>query len=305
MLKFSALPPLMRFTDNNFIFSDFHVYNVGFCDFTRYESESPRFMHPHHTLHFILDGEGTYTIHGKRYHLKKNDVFYTPQGIPLQYAPSETNPWTYIWFAFVGTKAEEYVSQFSFHDNYAITPAQDEAIRNLITEFLHNNNPSLIRSENIRSFFFRFIELITVDAPPSGGLSNTAAFILRIAKDFMRLNFMNPNLTIQQVAKSIHVSHSYLCALFQAHEMYSAKEYLTRHRLLHASDLLKTTDKSITQISVECGYKDPLYFSSAFKKKYSVSPSNYRSKTNVELEETQPTKLSVYQGEGISPSDHD
>lgn len=57
-------------------------------------------------------------------------------------------------------------------------------------------------------------------------------------------------------------------------------------RLLKADNLLRNTNKSITNISYEVGFKAPSYFSTNYKKEYGCSPKDIRKeKTNNEGEE--------------------
>lgn len=54
-------------------------------------------------------------------------------------------------------------------------------------------------------------------------------------------------------------------------------EYLTNARLERARELLQATGLSVTTISAQVGYSNLQYFSSRFKHKYGVTPSQYRS----------------------------
>ena len=47
-------------------------------------------------------------------------------------------------------------------------------------------------------------------------------------------------------------------------------------RLDHAAQELVTTDDSITDIALRCGFSDSNYFKDSFKKKYGVTPRAYR-----------------------------
>ena len=52
--------------------------------------------------------------------------------------------------------------------------------------------------------------------------------------------------------------------------------YLKKHRLDQARDLLKSTDLSIAEISLQVGYCDPDYFRRLFKQHYQLSPSDFK-----------------------------
>jgi AraC-like DNA-binding protein len=47
-----------------------------------------------------------------------------------------------------------------------------------------------------------------------------------------------------------------------------------------ARELLHTSDLSVTAISAQVGYSNLQYFSSRFKAKFGVTPSQYRSASN-------------------------
>ena len=56
----------------------------------------------------------------------------------------------------------------------------------------------------------------------------------------------------------------------------SPQEYLLQVRMSKARELLRQTDLPINVIAREIGYEDPLSFSKIFKKRYNVSPLQYR-----------------------------
>ena len=53
--------------------------------------------------------------------------------------------------------------------------------------------------------------------------------------------------------------------------------YLTKVRLEHAVELLRTTEDKTYIIASQVGYTEPNYFSYVFKKQYGISPSRYRA----------------------------
>ncbi len=53
-------------------------------------------------------------------------------------------------------------------------------------------------------------------------------------------------------------------------------EYLVLIRLRSAAYELLSTDQSVTQIALHCGFSDSNYFKDAFKKKFGLTPRDYR-----------------------------
>ena len=54
------------------------------------------------------------------------------------------------------------------------------------------------------------------------------------------------------------------------------QKYLTAIRMRHACSMLKSSDMNVTEISVQCGFNDPNYFSRIFKKNMGITPLQYR-----------------------------
>lgn len=58
----------------------------------------------------------------------------------------------------------------------------------------------------------------------------------------------------------------------------SPSQYLMNFRLRAAADLLVTTDWTMTEIALACGFKSSSYFSKMFRARTETSPSDYRRK---------------------------
>ena len=76
------------------------------------------------------------------------------------------------------------------------------------------------------------------------------------------------------------VLHTGLCMdyarrLFLKHKGLSLLQFLMHTRLNNAERLLNSTNLPIIEVSMLCGFADPLYFSRIFKKKIGMSPHNY------------------------------
>nr|MCR5715906.1 AraC family transcriptional regulator [Lachnospiraceae bacterium] len=83
-------------------------------------------------------------------------------------------------------------------------------------------------------------------------------------------------ITLEQLAEMVNLSPSYFSKKFHQTLGMGMKEYLNYERLKHASLELLSTQHSITEIAINCGFSDGNYFKDAFKKIYDVSPRAYR-----------------------------
>lgn len=54
-------------------------------------------------------------------------------------------------------------------------------------------------------------------------------------------------------------------------------EHITKSRIDHAKELLRTTGKTIQGIAYESGFSDEKYFMRVFKKHLDVTPTSFRN----------------------------
>ena len=63
----------------------------------------------------------------------------------------------------------------------------------------------------------------------------------------------------------------------------SPKEYITKIEMETAMDLLRTTHKSVSEISSQLNYDNPFYFSRVFKKYFGISPTQVRMNASTSI----------------------
>lgn len=104
--------------------------------------------------------------------------------------------------------------------------------------------------------------------------------IVREIRHFIQKNW-SAGITTSDVAKAMSLNASYCNTLYKSKSGETVSEYISRLRVNHAKSKLAYSDSSVKEIANECGYKDPYYFSTFFRKKEGMSPSEYRRKSNV------------------------
>lgn len=88
---------------------------------------------------------------------------------------------------------------------------------------------------------------------------------------------IDKNIDFNEIAKKHGLSTGYFRKIFKVVTGLSPTDYLNRVRILRALELLKTTYKSISEISAEVGIDDQNYFSRLFKKLVGCPPKYYKS----------------------------
>jgi len=92
---------------------------------------------------------------------------------------------------------------------------------------------------------------------------------------FIQENFAE-KLTLEQIAGSAAVSTRECLRCFRASIHQTPMEYLIEHRLRTAKKLLESTNLSVTDIALRCGFSSNSYFTKLFHRSYGKTPNSYR-----------------------------
>lgn len=84
------------------------------------------------------------------------------------------------------------------------------------------------------------------------------------------------DISLQTLAKHIHISRNYLCSLFKRELNETFVSYLTRVRMAKAKELLRDTNMRSYDIAYAVGYSDYVYFAQVFKKQVEMTTTEYR-----------------------------
>ncbi len=80
-----------------------------------------------------------------------------------------------------------------------------------------------------------------------------------------------------KLAQAVNLSEDYLTRIFHRETGFSPWEYLSRYRIILASELLIRSDDTIHEIALQTGFQDQAYFCRVFKKVHGLPPGKYRS----------------------------
>lgn len=104
------------------------------------------------------------------------------------------------------------------------------------------------------------------------------------AKAYIGEHYKENDLSVETLCHQLNVSAAYFSTIFKKEVGLSFVAYLTKIRLEHAVELLRTTEDKTYVIAEAVGYTEPNYFSYVFKKQYGISPSKYRANMAMEAD---------------------
>ena len=93
---------------------------------------------------------------------------------------------------------------------------------------------------------------------------------------YVEENFNNKNLSLSAVADHLNTSVYVATRLFKESTGKNFKEYVMDKRMEYAASLLKSTSHKVAEISGMAGFENAEYFSSLFKTKFGMTPTQYR-----------------------------
>lgn len=95
--------------------------------------------------------------------------------------------------------------------------------------------------------------------------------------EYVKENYKE-EISLIEIAKITHLTPTSFCRMFKLKTKKSFVEYLNEIRVSNACKLLIETEKGVSEIAYECGYKTASNFNQLFKKLTGTTPKEYRKK---------------------------
>jgi DNA-binding response OmpR family regulator len=90
-------------------------------------------------------------------------------------------------------------------------------------------------------------------------------------------NLTRPNLSVEDIARSLGISRVQLYRKVKAVLGTGVTDFIQGIRLTKARQLLLDDELTIAEVAYQLGFSSPSYFSTSFKARYQVSPSEFRA----------------------------
>lgn len=229
-----------------------------------------------HVLHHIVSGKGTFILDGKKYKLKRGNMFYIPPGFEAEYYPDSNEPWVYNWVGFSGIDVEEYLNASGLSIEFPIFYDEEMVLNDFFYQLISAYNH--FGRLNIRSLGYLYIifsHVIELNKHKQNITLSIKGSHVKEAIEFITYNYQF-NISVKDIASSLNLTPNYLSSIFKSEIAMSTKQFLTKYRMEKACQLLLSKDMLIKDIALEVGYKNQLHFSSEFKKNMKMSPTAYR-----------------------------
>ena len=234
-------------------------------------------VRPTYIIHYILKGKGIFQASGETFHLHEKEGFLIEPGVQTFYQADKDDPWTYCWIGFDGILAPVLLRELGLGENRLTFCCNDiDELSEIFAAFFRYQQFSQVNVLLLESEMYRFFSVLLKNCQIREGTSSSKKNLyVEGAVRFIRNNYFHP-IKISDIADYVGVDRSYLYVLFRAETGMGPQQYLTNFRLTTAAELLTLSSYPIESVSLSCGYQDVLVFSKAFKKKYGMTPMQYR-----------------------------
>ena len=167
-------------------------------------------------------------------------------------------------------------------DMYMTKPFSADLLLANIASLLANRQKlrQLFKAQNLSSALPTTSQHSTLNTQHSTSISPDRRFLDTFLKA-MEKHMSNTNLKIEDIGDEIGLSRVQLYRKVKALTGMTPIEILRETRLKRAMQLLKTTDKTVSEIANEVGFATPGYFSSCFKKQYDKYPTDVKEELKV------------------------
>lgn len=253
--------------------------------FSTVPTQQVSFQHlDRHVLSIVINGKCTYTINNRSFEVGKGDVVFIPSG--TVYSTQTTDKtFRHYFVAFVGTNCLSLAAHAGLTIEHPYVHTQDDFIQRTmkrIFKLMAANSYSSIMKANILfcEIFYRLFVLI-----PENNVSQKAlprSFVQQ-AEEFIRTHYSS-DISVYDISQALHISRTYLSAIFKKDKGVTLQTYLTTHRILQSYNLLINTDLSILEIATSVGFNNSVSYYRQFKSLSGFSPKQYRQVYRREIE---------------------
>lgn len=230
----------------------------------------------------IEEGEAEAKVEDKTFALGPGDLMLVPRSVPHQMRlKSPGMKLTTVHFKAGLFHGVDLLSALGMPFHFPAGPLTPVlAALSADTARLFARRPSGWRLAFSANVTRGLLELIWSSDPPPLALSRGAAAArldrLVPVMEWIERNLAKPDLKVESLAKTIHLSQGRLRSLFQQYLGTSPVRFLRKRRIERACEALRNTGRQVKEIAYQAGFNDVPFFFRVFKSHTGMTPQAYR-----------------------------
>ena len=234
-------------------------------------------IHDNYEIYYHISGKASFFVNNAVYSLKPGDMIITSPGDVHVYIPDDKTDAEHfcLWFdKECGRELLPFLSKDDYCGKVSFDNDDIEILKTIFSE-LYNNREDTTNLRKL-SGILRICLMIDEKAIAE---KNDSSVIPPNIKEIVE--YIDRNKTdicnMSEVAEIFNISISTLNRWFKKHVGLPPQELLNAKRISYAKKLLDE-GKSVTECSIWAGFSDCSYFISVFKKRFGITPYQYKKK---------------------------
>ena len=234
---------------------------------------------PSYLIKLCLSGEGILEYDNATYVIKPGNIFWIDcRKHQHYYTSQEKAGWHSLWVHLYGPTTAAYHNMFLEQNQGSIVVGHDphsplvDIYNALFSLYQNGSGPmqSDIQASSLLTQLMAGCIQTTNDLP----FREKKPDFVSSVQAFINENFRQ-EITLDSLAQYFSVNKYHLQKTFKHYTGLSPNDYLSRIRLDHAKQLLRTTGEPVIEIAQEVGYT-VTYFDKIFKRYEGITPRGYR-----------------------------
>lgn len=227
---------------------------------------------------FVVRGRNTFTFNGVRYALKPGTVVHGARDMELQVdVPEAEFEYYLIHYTAYEPGAAPGAEQADYRrSHFALEPGENPSLLEMV-RLLHrvHGTPGHMSALRAKDLFYSI--LYELFSSSRSRLHRESKDAIEQALAYIHEHYMNP-LRLRDLADRCGMNAKTFAYLFRKYVGMFPIDYVIRHRMKRASELLAASGCPIGDIAAGVGYPDAHYFSRLYKKHTGCSPTQFRAR---------------------------
>lgn len=229
-------------------------------------------------INYITGGSGVLETDFGKFPVREGSVFIIYPGEWHRYRPNSKTGWVENYIGFDGVIARQLVDSVFFdHSQPIFQMGVNEEILEIYFDIYTLVENELPGFQQIASgLIVKLLGLMVAGEKQKDFSGKKIARIIEETRFFIRQN-VEQAIDFEELAKSKNVGYSYFRKMFRKFTGVAPGQYQLQLRFKMAKDLLVSSDKSIKEIAYGLGFQSIYHFSSYFRQKEGVTPTQFRN----------------------------
>ncbi len=246
----------------------------GFPDHCLFKEHGGRYI-SNFQLIYIAHGTGDFQDRGIHYKVKSGHFILIQPGYWHSYTPGKETGWEEYYIGFDGPILSHVAQEiYKINNiNHLKTNNSDFALPILDLMLKYGKENTEDAHTILKALLMHLMTNIRLDLKATNASAETLFFK---ARQYMEDN-LSKKISLDDIANHLGVSNSFFRKEFQKESGIAPATFLGRVRLQTSKYLLLSSNYSIKEISVKCGFSTSDYYCKFFRDNTGMTPSEFRA----------------------------